>query len=382
MDTNDRKKKILFLITKSNWGGAQKYVYDLATRLSSEQYDVVVALGGDGPLKTKLETANIRVITIPNLIRDISLKKELLASRAIAHIVRAEQPDVLHVNSSKAGAVGACIGRLQRVPRVIFTAHGWAFNEDRGLLSRTLIKIVHWLTVLLAHQTITVSNALRAQMNWPFTRQKMTTVYLGQAQTEYLTTAQARSALVQTCPAVANKTDDQWLLSIGELHPVKQHTVAINAVHTLHKSFPNLRYLIIGEGELRPQLEAQIKKLQLENTVFLLGQVDTAAQYLAAADVFVFPSRSEAFGYVALEAAQAGVATVASAVGGIPEIVVDGKTGTLVPSNDPAALAKAIATYLHNPATRSEHAHAAQERAQDFSIENMLVQTETVYANR
>ena len=150
------KKKVLFLITKSNFGGAQRYVFDLATHLDRDRYAVAVALGGNGSLIEKLTEAAIRVIRIPGLQRNISFKKELLSFWQIHKLLKAERPDVLHVNSSKAGGIGAFIGRLHRVPCIVYTAHGWAFNEDRSLVSRLLVGFLHWLTILFAHHTITV----------------------------------------------------------------------------------------------------------------------------------------------------------------------------------------------------------------------------------
>jgi glycosyltransferase involved in cell wall biosynthesis len=373
------KQKVLFLITKSNWGGAQRYVFDLATNLSTEQYEIVVALGGNGPLATKLLTAGVRVITIPGLQRDVSLTQELRASRSIANIIRNERPDVLHLNSSKAGAVGALIGRVLRVPRVLFTAHAWAFNEDRVWLSRQLIKMIHWLTVLWSHHTITASDGLKHELNWPFVQHKMTTIYHGRAPIQFLARAEARDTLCRHLPSLPVNTTDIWTMSIGELHPIKQHDIAIAAIKQLTSAFPTLRHIVIGEGEQRNELQALIDRYALHNHVFLAGHRDEAAQYLKAADVFIFPSRSESLGYVALEAAQAGIPTVASAVGGIPEVVLDGVTGTLVPSGSADELATAVERYLTQPDLAAMHRHAAQQFGETFSIERMVTQTGELY---
>lgn len=380
MDTGAHKTKVLFVITKSNFGGAQRYVYDLATDLPADQYEVVVALGGDGELKTKLDFADVRVISIRHLERDISFSNELRASRHMAEIIRQEQPQVLHLNSSKAGAMGALIGRFLRVPRIIFTAHGWVFNEDRGVISRLLFKSIYWLTILLAHHTITVSDAVRAQMNWWGTGRRMTTVRLGRSLPEYMSRGEARATLCKLEPALHPHQHDIWTISIGELHPVKQHTVAIEAVASLVSQHPTLRHIIIGSGELHDTLTADIHNRGLSEHVFLLGQVNEAAQHLKAADVFVLPSRSEALGYVVLEAAAAGVPTVASNVGGIPEILTDGVAGTLVPAGDSTALANSISNYLTHPEQATAHGEAALARSRDFSVERMVAETEAVYA--
>lgn len=375
------KKKILLLITKSNWGGAQRYVYDLATNLPPEKFDVAVMLGGDGVLIEKLEAAGIRTIPIHQLTNTLSPLKLQRIIVKIRHVLVAEQPDILHCNSSIGGLAGVVAGRLARTPRVLFTAHGWAFNEDRPLWQKLIFKFFHWVTVSFSHHTITVSNAVRRQMNWPFVRTKMNTVYLGHEPAALLSRNDARDALVTHQPSLAPYRNDTWLISIGELHPVKQHRVAIEALRSIVSTHPTARYLIIGDGQLQTELTNLIAEHNLTEHVFLLGHVAEAARYLAAADVFVFPSRSEALGYVALEAAHAGVPTVASNVGGIPEVITDGASGTLVPSGDHQAIATAIATYLTDANLAAQHAAAAERSASHFTIDAMVAGTIACYTN-
>ncbi len=107
------KKKIIFVITKSNWGGAGRYVFDLATTLTSD-YDVAVALGGTGLLVDKLRKENIRTIPIPSLGRDIHVRADSSAFFELLAIFKKEKPDVVHLNSSKAGGLGALAARMSR----------------------------------------------------------------------------------------------------------------------------------------------------------------------------------------------------------------------------------------------------------------------------
>jgi glycosyltransferase involved in cell wall biosynthesis len=375
---NNQKKKVLFIITKSNWGGAQRYVFDLATNLP-EEWEPVVALGGDGELKTRLEATGVRVVPIPGLVRDISLRRELLASFAIAKLIRDEDPDVLHVNSSKAGAIGTVLGRLLFVPRVVFTSHGWAFNEDRGFLSRFLIKCIHWLTVVTAHRTIAVSKALASQLTWLGAPKKMRVVYSGRSPITFHPRDEARVALSRLEPLLVPLQGDPWTISIGELHPVKQHHVAIEAIASLVARHPQLRHIIMGAGQAREELQTLVNTLKLERHVFFLGNVPEAAQYMKAADIFVFPSRSESFGFVALEAAQAAVPIVASNVGGVPEAMHDGTNGSLVPSGSVTALAGAIEQYLTDPALAHERGAAGPAFAEQFTIAKMVTETLSNY---
>ncbi len=396
----ENKQKILFLITKSNFGGAQRYVYDLAVGLPKSEFDVTVAAGGanvrsgtlatvpsevgeggTGTLIDKLRHSNIRVVTIPSLERDISLFKELRAFFEIWQIIREEKPDVLHINSSKAGVLGSLAGRLLGVPNIIFTAHGWAFNEDRPKWQKLILKKMHWLTVLFAHHTIAVSQELNKQMNWPFANSKITVIHNGREIKNLLSREDSRTTLIEKETRLAPYKDDFWSLTIGELHPIKRHDAVIEVMEELIKTQPHTRHLIIGSGEEEQELEIMIAKRNLGEHVFLLGSIDEASQYLKAADVFILTSRSEGMPYVIIEALIAGVPTVATAVGGIPEIIENGQSGLLTPPLDNKALFKAIFELRTNPELRAKLANKASTRAKEFSFEKTLQETVRVYGD-
>ena len=139
-----KRTKVLFLITKSTLGGAQRYVYDLATGLDSAEFETCVAVGGEGPLLETLAEAGIKVHKLTHLQRDISFFNEIQTFFELLRIIRKEKPQVLHINSSKAGFLGGLAGRFCRVPKIIFTAHGWAFNEDRSPFQRRIFKLLHF----------------------------------------------------------------------------------------------------------------------------------------------------------------------------------------------------------------------------------------------
>lgn len=378
METHARKK-ILFLITKSNLGGAQRYVYDLATGLDTATYESVVALGGNGVLIDMLKKKGIRIIQIPSLERDISTKKELVSFWQINKILKNEQPDIIHVNSSKAGGIGAFLGRLHGVPKIIYTAHGWAFNEDRGFISRAAVTFFHWLTVLLSHTTIVVSETTKSQMDLPLIASKMKVIHNGRRPPHFLSREDARKELVEIAPQLKKWSDALWTGTIAELHPVKQHNVALAAVKELVKGGTSLHHIIIGDGELKDALERKIIDEGLTDHVFCVGHIHEAARLLKAFDIFVLPSRSEALAYAVIEAKQAELPIIASDVGGIPEIISDKKNGLLVPSGDIQALAQALRTLIADKDLRSRYAEAAFTSSEYFSLARMLRETENIY---
>ena len=380
--SNQPQTKILFLITKSNWGGAQRYVYDLATTLAPNQHEVVVALGGSGELQTKLASAGIKTITLNSLQRDVSIKNEIVFALELYKIIRQERPYVLHVNSSKAGGLGCFIGRLAFVPRIIFTAHGWAFNENRPWWQKLVVGFFHWLTVVLSHHTIAVSHATKQQLRGPWVQKKMSVINPGRALPDFLPRTEARQKIGDLLPRFPTSSTDPLLMTIAELHPIKNHTGLFDAMQTLVKQFPTLRLVCIGEGQLHATLQQHINDQKLAANIFLTGAIHEAADYLRAADIFILPSSSESYGYVLHEAALARVPTIATNVGGIPDVVESGVTGTLVPTGDTQALVDAVTTYLTNPALATTHAQAAHNKIRARDLPYLVRATEQVYGSR
>lgn len=308
-------KKILFVITKSNWGGAQRYVYDLATGLSKDQFEVAVALGGTGSknaeggkLLEMLSASGIRTVFIKAFMRDISLVRELNSFFELIDIFKRERPDIVHLNSSKAGGVGALAARLAGVRKIIFTSHGWAFNEDRNLFTRTVIEVLQWLTVFLSHRTICVSNADVNQVrNWPLVSGKISVIHNGIAPITFGTGEKIRNAFSAGVRITG---------TIGELNRNKNQQILIEEA----KNDPNMHVAIVGEGEDRAILEDKIKKYNLESRVKLFGFMP-ADDALPSFDRFALPSIKEGLPYVLLEAKQAGLPITANRVGGISEIL-------------------------------------------------------------
>lgn len=379
--SSEKKKKVLFIITKSNWGGAQRYVFDLATNLPQSEYETVVATSGSGVLVDKLRETGIKTLNLPSLQRDISFLKELRSAQEIATLIKSEKPDILHINSSKAGGLGALTGRLLSVPRIIFTAHGWAFNENRIFISRLILKFLHWLTVLMSHRTIAVSYAIKEQMNWPFTKHKISVVYNGRLQPTLQSRERSRLILSRYNKKLNVYLKDFWSVTVAELHPIKQHQIAIRAIQKLVAKKLPIRHLIIGSGELRDHLETLIDELGLSENVFLLGPVDEAAQFLKAADVFVLPSQSEALAYVLIEACQAGIPSVASRVGGLPEIITDQQEGLLVEPGNVDQLATALNKLVSDLNTRVSMSEKAAKKGFKFSLSRMIGGTIDVYTS-
>jgi glycosyltransferase involved in cell wall biosynthesis len=323
--------KILYGITKSNFGGAQRYVYELAREAKHRGFDTAVVLGRSGPLREKLESRDIRVISLPSLGRDISILNDLRGFIALVKILRHERPDIFHVNSSKMGAFGSFAGRLMGVPKIVFTAHSFAFNENRPGLHKTLLKIIYWMIVAMSHETICVSEAVEDTLaTWPFIKGKLALIHNGIMPFELLPREEARKKL-------GIKEETYVVGTIAELHRVKGLDILLTAWADFSKN-RNVTLVIIGDGDEGENLNVLAKRLGISDSVYFAGFVDNARKFLQAFDVFVLASRSEGFPYAILEAGSASLPVVATAVGGIPEIILEDETGMLIQPEFPEEL--------------------------------------------
>jgi glycosyltransferase involved in cell wall biosynthesis len=391
------KKKIIYCITKANWGGAQKYVYDLATSMNPDLYDVAVLVGSEGTLVRRLQAKGVRVIILGSLIRDISLLKDIKSFFKLLKIFKQEKPDIVHLNSSKMGLLGVLAVRLINffsylTPKTlhlkpIFTGHGWAFNEDRSLWQRKIIFWLHKLTIALSHKTIAVSAQTRNQIHGGrFLNNKIVVIRNGVGEIEFFDRDEARKLILRSIKQEQGLTLFQktWIGTISELHKNKGLKYLIEAVHHLNieggdkSSLPFV--FIIGDGEEKVSLQDEINKYDLKDNVFLVGRVEGAEKYLKAFDFFSLTSITEALPYVLLEAGQAGLPIIASNVGGIPEIIDDMQSGILVQSKKPEEISKAIEFLMKSPEKARSFSQNIQTKIkQSYNIDTMVKNTAEIY---
>ena len=345
------KKKIIFAVTKSFLGGAQRYVYDLATHLPKDIFEILV-IAGDSPdskqnhngnnLLQKLKDAGVRTITIPGLGRDISLVSDIRAFFFLVKIFWQEKPDIIHLNSSKMGGLGGLAAKITGARKIIFTAHGWGFNDSRFWLVKKLIKLIIWFYLLLCDRVITVSKAVFDDAaHLPFLRKKLVLIHNGVEKQDFLKKEAARNFFRSKYSFFSKIAPETvWIGTISELTKNKGLEYIIGAAAAI-KDLPFV-FLIIGSGELKDELWQLIKKEGLENKILLAGYLDDAAKYLLALDIFTITSITEALTYAILEAGLAGLPVIASQVGGIPEIITSAKNGVLVIPKDIKSICLAI----------------------------------------
>ncbi len=373
-----QKKKIIYVITKSFWGGAQRYVFDIATNLPKNEFDVLVVAGGNGLMIEKLKKEGVRVISLKSLSRNIGFFNEVFATFDLVRIFRKERPNIIHLNSSKILGIGALVGRIVRVPNIISTGHGWAFNEERASWQKFLIRIFVWLSLILTHKIICVSEKTKDDVaHFPFILKKIKVIENGIKRPDFLEKDQARKFLIEKLK-IRNLRDKIWIGTISELHKNKGIDYIVKALALL-KDLPFI-FIIIGAGEEEKRLKETVEKEGIEDKVVFAGFVEDASRYLKAFDIFTLTSLTEALAYVLLEAGFAGLPVLASDTGGLPSIISNEDKGILVPPKDIEKIKNALEGLILNQELRETFGKNLKKSVQEnFSFDKFLNKTLEFY---
>ena len=354
MKSQPNQTKILYIITQGIWGGAQRYVYDLATHLPPD-FTVKVAVGepkGPQDLQEALNGSNkpnLQLYQLQRLVRAIRPIKDLQAILEIRALIKKEQPDILHLNSSKAGIIGslAVIG-LTKKPKLVYTVHGWVFLEPLAVSVRRLYKFLERLTAHLKDTIIVLSEKeKRIAQNLGIPESKLTIIPLGIETPVFLKKTEARAQLQKF--SKQPKPSTLWIGTIANLFTTKGLDILIKSVPAILKEKPGARFYIIGSGPEEQNLKKLIIAEKLTDKIFLLGALPNAAALLPAFDLFVLPSRKEGLPYTILEAMAAGLPIVATAVGGVSEMLANYEARFIALPNNQAELTASIISALKNP---------------------------------
>lgn len=361
---------ILQLVTRGDWGGAQRHVLDLATGLDPERFRVTVACAPDGPLVERLQEQGVTVVPVVELQRDVSPFQDRQALAAITRLIRDAGVDLIHCHSSKAGFLGRLAARRAGV-RSVFTAHGFAFAGSAVSLPAraAYLGAEWWAGRWWTDRLITVSEAdRRLALAWRVAPPSVVhLVHNGVRPERYAPIAPP--ALGPGAPVVGLMT---------RLVPGKGLSELLEAARLLLNQGP-YRFVVGGEGPLRAALEEHARRLGIAEHVSFPGFVADDVAFLSQLDVSVLPSYKEGLPYTVLEAMAAGRPVVASCVGGIPEVITDGQNGRLVRPGDVAALARALAETVM-PERLSTLSAAARETIRSrFSHAGMVRAIEQVY---
>ncbi len=367
-------RKVFFLVDSLDIGGSESQAVELAVRLSAARYTVTLGcLRMQGRLLARLQGSGISVVEFHPRGGIDSLRGGWQLLR-LAAFLRREGFDIIHTHDLWSNLMGVPAAFLARVPVIISSqrdlSHLPWYQGGRRV----------WLRRIQGLSSVVLANAgpIREQLiqEGHLRAEKILVIHNG-VDPEVFDRSSRNSRVL-----FPNAGDGKRIVLVGNMTSgVKGQSVLINAAPTIVGEFPDVRFVLAGDGTCRNQFETQVGDLGLNKNFLFLGQREDVPEILAACNIAVLPSKTEGLANALLEYLAAGLATVATNAGGNAEIVEDGVTGLLVPPDNPEFLAAAVLRLLRDPDLACRLGRSGREFVcRRFGFDKLVEQIEGLYS--
>jgi glycosyltransferase involved in cell wall biosynthesis len=379
--------KVIHVITKLELGGAQENTLYTLAHLDGKSFKGMLVTNPEGLLVEEAEKASgYGKVFLPFLVREVRPFSDLRALLALKGIFREEvkrarsrgETLIVHTHSSKAGILGRTAARLAGVPVVIHSIHGFGFHDRQHPLVRRFYiflerLVARWTTHFIA---VSQANAALGVELGLFPADRVTLIRSG-IELEVFRKAAARREKVR--PAMGVGATEKLVGMVACFKPQKNPVDFVRLASEVLKKVPGTRFILAGDGILRPRVEEEIEKRGLAGKVLLLGWRRDIADVIAALDVLVLTSLWEGLPRVLPQAMAAGRPVVAYRVDGSPEAVAQGESGYLVEPGDCHGAAERVVAILEDDAAAAAMGAAGAARVEEFDADLMVRQQEDLY---
>ena len=366
--------KVLIFIQGLSFGGPEKLVYDMVKHIIKNQNNIKI-------IKLEICCYDILGHFAEKLIGEkqkinLSLLKrkpgiDLFYPFKLASLIKQKKIDVIHAHNATAWFYGTWASILTRVP-IVYTEH------DRSFPTPLRLKYFHYFFGKYATAVIAVSKTVKENLEKYEHIKNVKVIYNG-IDPDLFKPASIEEKVLKKKQLGLNK-NDFVLGNVGRMDYWKNQRILIEILPDLKKISPQIKLILVGGGEEEGNLKKSAIKKGVKNDVIFLGQRSDVNQILKAFDIFVFPSLTEGLPLVVIEAMATGLPIVASHVGGIPELVVNGETGFLVSPTSKEEIKETIIKLLDNPKLRKEMGQIARKRFEThFSLPQMVQKYIEVY---
>jgi glycosyltransferase involved in cell wall biosynthesis len=379
---SDKKIKVLIVITRLTIGGDTNVVLDIADYLNKNSlYEVQLAVGPVLPHEVDLthlaHERGISTVLIPNLINHINPWVNLKALLELTAVMSRGKFDVVHTHSSVAGVVGRIAAFMTRVPVIVHHVHGWGIQENMSTAVKTLYLILERLCARFTDRLIAVSvPTIQKGLSYGICKEeKFALIYNGINLEKF----RQKIDRERVYSDLGLDTECKIVGMIARLDQQKNPLDFIRAAAIVLKDYPDVQFLIAGDGSLRTECENLIDELNLRGKFFLLGYRDDISRIMPVLTLTVLSSLWEGLPVVFQEAMSAGKPIVANDVDGARDVVIDGETGYLVTPHQPEDMAARILYLLRNDAICQQMGLVAQNYSERFSGDEMVKNIASLY---
>jgi len=374
----------MHVVTRMVRGGAQRIVLALLRGLKREGLDLTLVAGAqtgaEGSLWKEVDELEIAAVCLPSLVRRIAPLRDYRALRDLRRTINAYRPHVLHAHTSKAGFLGCMAARRERVPAVVLAPHGHVFKEGAEIPGVPARGLGRRLLLAACRRNVKYADVVVA----PNESERLEGIRYGLWEASEAVTVPNGVDTGRFRPRDGSEARRRLRLSaearvVGTVARLTREKGIDYAVESLRR-LPGVFLVVVGDGPERESLETMAASLGVDGRTIFLGEREDVEEILPAFDVCLVPSRTESHGMTAAEALACGVPVVASDVGGLRSLVVDGRTGLLVKRGDTAGYGAAVARLLGDPSLAAHLARAGRAHIEEnFSYDAMVSGTLNLY---
>ena len=321
-----KKKKVLHIAQSA--GGVAEYLYMLLKNFNSTEYENVLIVSEDYKNQIKRFEPYIKNIYVVPMTRNINPKVDINSIFRIKKIIKEERPEIVYLHSSKAGAVGRLALLFDFKTKILYNAHGWYFNAEIGKKKKTFFAFVEKVLAIKTNKIINISNAeYESALKYKIApKKKMCIIENGIDFSKFANSDMYRT---ETRKKYDIDKNDIVIGVVGRLSEQKDPMTTIRVFKMVKDKYSNAKLMMVGSGELEDEVRGFAKSNNIDKDVIITGWIDNVEKYIPAFDIAVLPSKWEGFGLVIVEYMACGKPVVASNVGGIVDLIEDGKNGFL-----------------------------------------------------
>ncbi|MCX7982781.1 MAG: glycosyltransferase family 4 protein [Syntrophales bacterium] len=387
-----KKIKVVHVITRFDKGGSAENTYLTVSGLDRDTYDISLMFGSSverstSPAEIKsieenishLREKGIEIVHLPYLTRPISPIKDILALTRLYQYFKKTKPVIVHTHTSKAGILGRFAAYLARTPIICHTPHGHVFWGYFSPLETNIFILLEKIAARITDRLIMLTPQERDDhlLYHIAAPEKFEIIHSGVDLLPFLKVGRSERERMRT--AMSIKEDEFVVGTVGRLTGIKGHRYLLSAFSLFLRMGGEGILIIVGDGELRSDLEEKARVLKISDRVHFLGWRRDVADIMASFDVFVLPSLNEGMGKVIVEAMASGLPIIASQIGGIKNLVAPGENGFLTPPGDEENLAASLMILYKQPHKRAEMGLRGREKAALYSKEAMVEKIDHLY---
>lgn len=369
------KKRILFIITHLELGGAQKQLLTILKNLNQTEYSLYLFAGNYGHLKKEfIKLPCLHLKLIPQLIRPINPLYDIIAFLKLYLFIKKHKFDIIHTHSPKASLLGRWAAYIAGIKNIIYTVHGWPFHKFMNRLTYYFFLLLEKLTAKITMKIIVVSSTdLRIGVEKKIApRSKLTLIHYG-IDIEHFNDIYKKRNIISL--------KDYLITTVSSLKPQKGLNYFLRMAKEVSTHLPQTKFYIVGDGPLRNRLEKRIKHLGLANTVFLKGWVNDISSIYINTSLFVLTSLWEGLPVSVIETVISGIPVLVTNTGGVSDIVKEGEQGKIVEFDELSVISSYCQNMLQNYHAWDKIAKVARKDIplEYWSYQRMIEETEKVY---